>query len=228
MASLRNTSRYMWLDGYKAVRIFWSILLLINVIHLILQFNWPHLVKDNSGNFFSANYGAIGIFILVSGLVTATVTFPLLLSLGSTRKNYVSATIVYGILSSAGMALVQSLVAHGGTALLKLWDIAPAGQLTPFLSLWYIQTVSYLLIFLLFVVLGMVFYRFGTLSGIITIAAYIAVMAWISSVSENVDFMEKNFSGLAHLQAAHYLLAFSVLAAGLLWLITRKAPVRTY
>ncbi|GIO43470.1 DUF4052 family protein [Paenibacillus apis] len=228
MASYRNTMRFMWKDSYKALRIFLAVLLLVDIGLLVFQVNWPHLVDNHSNNFYSSNYGAIGIFTLVSGLLTATVTFPLMLSLGSTRKNYIAGALSYGVLSSAGLALFQTLVAHGGTAILeglgKLSESAP----TPFLTLWYTQFTIYLLIFLLFTLLGTIFYRYGTVPGLITIAGFLFILFFTANAPGGTDYTDKDISSWGFLLAAHYLLALCVLVAALLWLIIRKAAVRTY
>lgn len=228
MASYRNTLRFMWQDSYKALRIFLAVLLLVDMLLLVFQINWPHLVDNPSNHFFSPNYGAIGIFTLVSGLLTATVTFPLMLSLSSTRKNYIAGALSYAVISSAGLALFQALVAHGGTALLELWGTSSETALTPFLTLWYIQFTIYLLIFLLSTLLGLIFYRFGTMPGLMAIAGFIFILFLVANTSGGTELTDKDVSGGIILLAVHYLLLFCVLIAALLWLVVRKAAVRTY
>ncbi|MBU5674594.1 hypothetical protein [Paenibacillus brevis] len=228
MATYRNTMRFMWQDSYKALRVFLAVLLLVDIGLLVFQIKWPHLVDNPSNNFYSPNYGAIGIFTLVSGLLTATVTFPLMLSLGSTRKNYIAGVLSYGVISSAGLALFQTLVAYGGTALLELWGQLSESAPASFLTLWYTQFTIYLLIFLLFTLLGAIFYRYGTMPGLIAIAGLIFILFFTANTSGGTGLTDKDISGWILLQAVHYLLGVCVLLAALLWLIIRRATVRTY
>lgn len=235
MATYRNTMRFMWQDSYKALRVFLAVLLLVDIGLLVFQIIWPYSVNPStqwvdisSDSFYSSNYGAIGIFTLVSGLLTATVTFPLMLSLGSTRKNYIAGVLSYGVISSAGLALFQTLVAYGGTSLLKLWGQLNVSAPTPFLTLWYTQFTIYLLIFLLFTLLGAIFYRYGTMPGLIAIAGLIFILFFTANTSGGAAFTDTDISGWNLLQAVHYLLGLCALLAALLWLIIRKATVRTY
>lgn len=225
MTFYRSTMRFMWQDSYKALRAFLAVLLLVDAALFVLQRGsipftnnsqqWIR-ISTSSSHFFSANYGAIAVFILVSGLLAATVTFPLMLSLSSTRRNYLRGVLSYGVISSAGLALFQALVAHGGMVILKWSGMPSENGPGSFLTLLYIQFVIYLLIFLLFTLLGMVFYRFGTLSGLIMIAVYILILYYTTNDTE-LTF-----------QVTHYLLGLCPIIAALLWLIVRKATVKTY
>lgn len=223
MTSYRRTIRFMWQDSYKALRIFLAVLLLVDAALFVLQRipipftnNSQQWISTSSSHFFSANYGAIAVFTLVSGLLAATVTFPLMLSLSSTRKKYLLGVLSYGVISSTGLALFQALVAHGGMVILKWSGMPSENGPGSFLTLLYIQFVIYLLIFLLFTLLGMVFYRFGTLPGLIMIAVYILILYYTTNDTE-LTF-----------QVTHYLLGLCPIIAALLWLIVRKATVKTY
>lgn len=228
MNTFRKALHFHRLDNRKPLLIFWSILLLADLTQLVFIRFYPEIWNTYSPYLFSQNYVAIVIYVLVSGILTATNTFPLMMSFGCTRQNYYRNAIAFSVLQCAGMALIQNILVFAGSAILRMWDNNLVGNTIPFLSLWYSQLTFYLFVMLMFILLGTVFYRFGTLFGLIMIAFYIMMLNLIPGGVDILDYFDPAAAGAFNPWIAHLCLALSAVLAGIGWLLYRRASVRTY
>lgn len=230
MRSFRNQAIFQWMDYRKALIIFWSILLLVDVALIIDFLYWSDKTSLSIDNLFTPNYGAISIFVLVSGILSATVSFPLHMSFGYTRKQSYLTTIVTIPIFCTVMAIIQCIIVYSRSWILSAlgYNLAPPMPMISIFSIGYFQLAIYVLISFLSFLLGSFFYFYGIVPGILLIAAYITVLNFVSS--DNFDFVNYFNSPLElnELWGAHFSLLLSILLAGVGWLIYRKAAVRTY
>lgn len=227
MRSFRKQMKFHWIDFRKAIYIFWLVLTLVNSTQIVIQHFWPGIIDSPIDQVFAANYSVIAIFTLVAGLITATQTFPLMMSFGFTRKQFFTNVQIISVIYCAGMALMQSIVVHAGSAIIHLFDSQSQSSLIPFFTLWYMQFWIYLAISFLFFVMGIVFYRFGTLAGIFVIAVYIMLLYWIT---EKPSFDSYFNSITANTSPTLILipLIITIIAASIGWLLCRRVAIRTH
>ncbi|RCX19699.1 hypothetical protein DFP94_104153 [Fontibacillus phaseoli] len=228
METSRKMLRFHWLDNFKPLTVFWSILLLVDIALVVAQRYFPEVLNTSDNFLFSANYGAIAIYLLVCGILMATSSFPLLMSFGIPRQKFYLNLIGTTVLLCAAMSLIQNIVVYVGYSVMQLSGITIEASITPFLLLWYCQWTFYLLDMFLFILLGTVFYRFGTLPGLITIAFYILVLNLVPDDLDFADNFELAASGLSNVTLSHLFLGITVVLIGIGWLLYRRAPVRTY
>ncbi|MNZ94565.1 hypothetical protein D3C78_1136780 [compost metagenome] len=230
MRSFRNQLAFQLAD-WRPLIIFWAILLAVNVVQVLDLLYWSSKTGSTIYSVFSPNYGAASVFILVCGILSATTTFPLLMSLGYTRKQFYLTTIVSAPIFCAVMAIIQCIIVYLGRGLMSalgyhletpLWSVATIG---------YLQLVIYCMIFYLSFLIGSVFYLYGTLPGILLIAAYFALLNYTPVPVENkFDFMDYFSTSLDYNNHIyiHYTWIISAIVAVAGWLLYRRAAVRTY
>lgn len=227
LSSFRKQMKFHWLDFRKAIYIFWLVLILVNSTQIVIQQFWPGIIDSPIDRVFAANYGTIAIFTLVGGIITATQTFPLMMSFGFTRKQFFINVQIIFVIYCAGMALMQNIVVYAGNAIITLFDSQLQPNLIPFFTLWYMQFWIYLAISFLFFVMGIVFYRFGTLAGIIVIAIYITLLYWITE-KPSFDSYFDSISASTSPTLILIPLFITIIAANIGWLLCRRAAIRTY
>lgn len=229
MRSFRNQVKFHWLDYRKSVYIFWAILLLVGIAQLVIHQFWPNAIDSPIDYGFTVNYGAIAIFTLVSGLLTASQTFPLMMSFGFTRRQFYSNVIISFVVYCAGMSLMQNIVVYGGREIFTLFGYQLEHNIMSFFPLWYTQFAIYLAISFLFFVMGNVFYRFGVIPGLIVIALYILAANLITDIPEsNFETYFSYSASIIDLNPANIALIVAIIAAVVGWLLCRRAAVRNH
>lgn len=228
MVTSRKMLRFYWMDNFKPVTYFWSILLLVDIAQVVIMLYFPEIMNSTNSFLFSANFGAIAIYLLVYGILIATNSFPLMMSFGIPRQRFYLSVIGMTAILCAAMALMQNIVVYVGYGVTSLLGHSIEESIPAFLSLWYSQFAFYLFDMFLFILLGTVFYRFGTLPGLITIAFYVLIL---NLSPGNMDFAE-NFElsapGMSNVMVSHLFLGLTVILIGIGWMLYRRAPVRTY
>lgn len=96
--------------------IFWSIVLAIQVILLVLMA--VSSSEDSPSSLMLGGSGAVYVFMFITGLLTIKDTFPLALSMGATRKLYFLSTLYFYVL----LALLQTVIMTLLTALEMFLD----------------------------------------------------------------------------------------------------------
>ena len=96
--------------------IFWSIVLAIQVILLVLMA--VSSSEDSPSSLMLGGSGAVYVFMFITGLLTIKDTFPLALSMGATRKLYFLSTLYFYLL----LALLQTVIMTLLTALEMFLD----------------------------------------------------------------------------------------------------------
>ncbi|MBA9084461.1 hypothetical protein FHR92_000918 [Fontibacillus solani] len=228
MRSFRNQLAFQLMD-WRPLIIFWAVLIVVNIVQVLDLLYWSSKTGSTIYSVFMPNYGAASVFVLVSGILSATITFPLLMSVGYTRKQFYLTTIVSGPIFCAVMAIIQCTIVYCGRGILNalgyhletpIWSVASVG---------YLQLAIYCMIFYLSFLIGSVFYLYGTLPGILVIAAYIAVLSY-TPVDNKFDFMDYFSTSLEYNNHTyiHYTWIISAIVAVAGWLLYRRSAVRTY
>lgn len=228
MRSFRNQLTFQLVD-WRPVIVFWAILLAVNVLQVLDLVYWSSRFGSTIQSVFSPNYVAASIFMLVCGILSATTTFPLLMSVGYTRKQFYFTTIVFGPIFCAVMAIIQCIIVYFGRGVLSALGYHLETPLRLVLSIGYLQLTVYCIIFFLSFLIGTVFYLYGTLPGILLIAAYIAVLNFVSFniKFDPIDYFDAALKS-SNYTPIHYLWFISAIVAAAGWLLYRRAAVRTY
>ncbi len=228
METSRKMLRFHWLDNFKPLAYFWSILLLVDIAQVVVMRYFPEITNSSNSFLFSANYGAIAIYLLVCGILMATNSFPLLMSFGIPRQKFYLNLIGTSALLCAAMALMQNIVVYGGYQVTTLLGVTVEDSIPAFFPLWYSQFTFYLFDMFLFTLLGTVFYRFGTLPGLIMIAVFVLVLNLSPGDLDFAENFELTAPGWSGWTVSHLFLGMAAILIGIGWLLYRRAPVRTY
>lgn len=244
MEKLKTHMRFQYIDTKGSFIIFWGIVVIFDILghigNIVFQntnfgINHDGLHSVVGGNYVAfginhdglysvvgGNYVAIGIFIIVTGIVMYTESFPTLIGFGSTRKDFYKGSILYYVLLSLAMAVVQVI-------LIKIEQIiAPSLGVEVYsgFELGGVKVFFALLILCaVFNLLGVIIYRIGYWTWIL-----IAVVLAFTSISilrtSIVTFYDTVLSGNMMLYCLTITL-FSAMLFFIGWLLIRKHDIKS-
>lgn len=234
---IKGVIHYLVVNVRYAFMIFWSILLSIYLISLLLS-----TIGDRSNVMFQASI-PIYIFCLVIGMWTVKNTIPYLLKMGVTRKLIYAGTGVYFL----GLAIFQSLLAN---TLIKFTEAlgksAISGDVTIFdgheeVSFQFMHVsqflendtfitqvtvdsiISFTALSTMFFI-GLIFYRYGLIGGFTSLG--VLFFLYILSIAQGafvelITYIMENYSLVLYFQ----LFAISILIYGLSFLLIRRLTI---
>ncbi|CAH0347215.1 hypothetical protein [Bacillus sp. CECT 9360] len=223
--------RFAFIDARRSLSMFWSILITVMAIMLII----PLYFGIESGIYLGSQT-AVFIFCAIFGFVGVKETLPYVIKMGGTRKNYWMALSFLLLLISLLMAIIHvSLVSVYSFLSEHLMNgEAKVFHLASFLNgndYWYVRfyidsAVCFMLLSGSFL-FGLIFYRYGMIGGTIAIVL-LNLLGFIPPVHALLlEIMEKY---IVMFQWKVYGLFFGVALVLLIisWFLIRKAPVSAY
>ncbi|GAA0136592.1 hypothetical protein YSY43_34330 [Paenibacillus sp. YSY-4.3] len=223
MRTFRSQLAFHWHDNRKRLLWFGAILLFLD-FWLIAGYgiyepeNAMALVINN-------NFAAISIFILLIAYITAVNSFPRLMGLGYTRKQYYWSSLIYFAAFSIAVSLVQTLLMVALKQLLPLISFGPSTTVISYGMLWYPQTAVYFLLAILFFLTSTLMYRFGLFWGVGLIIVYILSLDALRT--NNPTLIDATAKTLVDILPPHFAIAISIGAAFICWWLYRSAEVKS-
>ncbi|MUG47327.1 DUF4052 family protein [Paenibacillus woosongensis] len=223
MRTLRTQLTFHWHNHRKRLLWFGAIVLFLD-FWLIAGYgiyepqNAIALVMNN-------NFAAISIFILLTAYITAASSFPLLMGLGWTRKQYYLSSLIYFAAFSIAVSLAQTLLIAALRQLLPLITFDPGTAVTSYGMLWYSQTAVFFLLAMLFFLTSTLMFRFGLFWGVGLIVVYILSLDALRT--KNPTLIDATAKTLVDILPPHFAIAISIAAAIICWWLYRSADVKS-
>jgi len=114
MERVKTQIRFQYLDAKKPFLTFWGIIILVNVLGYFVNIKFGNtyvgIKINNQLSVVWSNNISIGIFLIVSGILMYTETFNSAIEFGSTRKDFYKGSIIFYVLISLAMIIVQAIL----------------------------------------------------------------------------------------------------------------------
>ncbi|KGE20766.1 hypothetical protein [Paenibacillus wynnii] len=222
--NFRNLMSFHWKDYRRAALTLFSVLILVDLLQVVLWRFFPSMDTGDANNLFGINRVIILIFTVINVIVTASITFPLMVGFSVTRRNFYATTLLALVLFCISAALVESLLFELGKSVLPTLEMEVSSG-KPFLTHWYVFTVSLLLVGLIALLISSSFTRLGASLGTLSVVAYIVILNLFANIMPSLDFIDE--PGMVTLVSDTPLMLIVIALLGIVgWLLFRRASVK--
>ena len=222
--SFGNLMKFHWKDYRRATLILLSVLISVDILQVMLRLFLPSLDMGNANSLFGINRIIIVIFTVVNVIVTASITFPLMIGFSVTRRGFYSSTLLALILFCFAAAFVETLLFEVGKAILPTLSMEVSSG-KPLLVHGYVFAVSLTVIAFMSLLIASCFSRFGPMLGTLSVIAYIGILNLFANLIPAIDFIDE--PGQVPLVSDTPLLLMVIAIIVVIgWLIYRRASVK--
>src|SRR5690625_2496244 len=170
---------FLYKESVSTIIIFWSIFLAS-----LLMFFTIAVVLDGNVAFYLSTTIPVGIFTIIFGAMYVKETFPFAIKLGTTRANFIISVIIYSLIFTFVMAILNLLLVNLFDFLIERFSMGEEVVVTQFdpsfieqFGIWQTFVFGYFILLTLFVtslLFSMILYRFGYIGGGITAVVLLA------------------------------------------------------
>ncbi|MDQ0193905.1 hypothetical protein [Paenibacillus wynnii] len=222
--SFRNLMKFHWKDYRRAALTLFIVLFFVDILQVVLWRFSPSLDTGDANNLFGINRVIILIFTVINVIVTASITFPLMIGFSVTRRNFYTTTLLALVLFCISAGFVESLLFELGKSILPTLEMEVSSG-KPFLTHWYVFTVSLLLVALITLLISSSFVRLGAMLGTLSVMLYVGMLNFFANYLPSIDFIDE--PGMVPLVSDTPLLLIVIALLGIIgWLLYRRAPVK--
>lgn len=217
---------YFYVTDLKfSLKVFWSILLAIAVISLVISY----FIRDIENGFFHLSLtGPIYVYCAIVGFLMVKDSIPFSIKMGATRKNILMSLAIFFL----GLSLFMSILASSLQVIInyitQLLDMPHFNFLhiaNIFDGSWMTRmiidtSITFFALSLLFVI-GLIFYRSGVVGGGITLGIVFLVALTGFAQGWLGDFFINIFTNFS-ITFFYQLFLFGVILLGISWLMVRR------
>lgn len=223
MRTFRSQLAFHWHENRKRLLYFGAIVLLLDL--WVLAGYGVYEPENALALVMNNNFAAISIFILLITYITGANSFPLLMGLGSTRRQYYWSSLTYFAAFSVAISLAQTMLMAALKLLLPLLGFHLDNAVISYGAMWYSQSATYFLLAMLFFLASTLIYRFGIFWGFGLIAIYVFSLEALRT--SNPTLIDATARTLVDILSPHFALAASAGIALICGWLYRSAEVKT-
>lgn len=136
MSKIEAQLKMHYFNSKKSFIIFWSIMFAISALGLTIALYLRS--RGHSGNFSTNNISAVIIFCAISSMVAYNETFPCILNMGCTRKDFTIGFMIYNIALSLVLSIIFNILIINEHVIFKAmgFNTNIFGYATNSISLW--------------------------------------------------------------------------------------------